>query len=606
MRHRPVLLAVLCLAAGPAAAQPLAVPPGRDALDRLHLLSEWTAYLPLEGQKDAVETVQVVDGAQILVQTRAGLLVALDANSGAKQWTFKYPSSYSTLYQVAVTDEFVFALNVARLFCLHRYTGAMEFSYELPGYATTGAVADKENVYVSLNGSKMVAFRFPSLVRTAERRPNGAVRPGSGPTNPADALASRYTLGATRSLLTEPQFERPISLLAGTNESVGGLAGLNRTPSISLLPTVTPPYTLSGRRLHASPSISVLPSLRRPYQLKPEYMHNNQRTPSVSVLPPSVARAFELANLRPKGIQPTHEWSYVTPARLLFPPVRVTGLSGNQVGARSLIDRLWFTTDGPVGGALSVANGQPQVIATFTARIAAPLAGPLPYERPGYRPEDPEARTQLGFAGLVEGALIAVDLIGGGTEGARVEWRANLGGMLNRKPLATPSSVFASGDHAGVSQVDTRTGQLIWRTALNADFPLAVNDEFVYVRDRVGTLLVYDRRKPTDPVAGEVRPAGPGGPAAPASAGPEEGARRGAGHARGADEGGAEGRAEEGRTQGGTEEGRAEGRTQGGAETGRAEEGGAEERGAEEGVTALQPVHTQGANAPCVRFGGDG
>ena len=66
--------------------------------------------------------------------------------------------------------------------------------------------------------------------------------------------------------------------------------------------------------------------------------------------------------------------------------------------------------------------------------------------------------------------------------------------------------MFASGDHAGVSQVDTRTGEVIWKTALTADWPLAVNDEFVYVRDRVGTLLVYDRRVATDPVTRRAEP----------------------------------------------------------------------------------------------------
>lgn len=506
MRHRPALLAAaLCLVAGPAAAQPPAAPPSRAALDRLHLLNEWTAYLPLEQAKDAVVTVQVADDTQIFVQTRAGLLVALDANSGTKQWTFSYPSRYATLYQLAVTDEFVFALNVARLYCLHRYTGVLEFDYELPGYATTGPAADRENVYVTLNGNKVVAFRFPTLIRTAERGPTDANRRGGEPTNPADALAQRYTLGATRSLLTDPPFERPITLL-GSNEPAGGLSALNRTPSVSLLPSVTPPYTLSGRRLQSSPSLSVLPTLRRPYQFKPDYMQFNQRTPSINVLPPSVARAFELANLRPKGVKPAQEWSYAAPARLRFPPVRVTGLSENVVGARTLIDRLWFTTDGPVGGAVSAANGRPQVMATFTASVAAPLAGPLPYERPGFRPDDPEARSQVGFAGLAEGALVAVDLLGGGLDGPRIEWRANVGGLLNHKPLATPASVFASGDHAGVAQVDARTGRVIWKTALTADFPLAVNDEFVYVLDRLGSLLVYDRRQATDPVTRRAEP----------------------------------------------------------------------------------------------------
>lgn len=501
MRHRPALLAAaLCLVAGPAAAHPPAAPPSRAALDRLRLLNEWTAYLPLEGAKDSVETVQVADDTQIFAQTRAGLLVALDANSGAKQWTFRYPTSYSTLYPVAVTDEYVFALNVARLYCLHRYTGVLEFDYELPGYATTGLAADRDLVYVTLNGNKVVAFRFPMLIRTAERGRDAAAREGGASANPADALAARYTLGATRSLLTDPAFERPIALL-GPAESVGGLPALQRTPSVSLLPSVTPPYTLANRRLQATPSVSILPTLRQPYQFIPDYMQFNQRTPSINVLPPSVARAFELANLRPKGIQPTQEWTYGAPARLRFPPVRVAGLFGSAAGPRSLLDRLWFTTDGPVGGAVSAVNGSPQVLATFTAAVAAPMAGPLQVERAGGRPDDPDARTQLGFVGLAEGALVAVDLLGGSLDGPRVEWQANVGGVINHKPLATPTAVFASGDHAGVSQVDTRTGQVIWKTALTADWPLAVNDEFVYVRDRVGNLLVYDRRRATDPVA---------------------------------------------------------------------------------------------------------
>ena len=142
-----------------------------------------------------------------------------------------------------------------------------------------------------------------------------------------------------------------------------------------------------------------------------------------------MARAFELANLRPKGIQPIQEWTYGAPARLRFPPVRVTGISDNAVGPRSLLDRLWMTTDGPVGAAVSVANGRPQVLATFTASVAAPMAGPLPFERAGLRPDDPEARTQLGFVGLADGALIAVDLLGGSLAG-----RGSSGGRTSAGP----------------------------------------------------------------------------------------------------------------------------------------------------------------------------
>ncbi len=485
-----------------------AAPPDRAALDRLNLRNEWTAYVPLEGAKDAIGTVQVIDDTQVLVQTRAGLLIAFDANSGAKLWTFHYPAGYSALYQVAVTDQFVFAVNVSRLFCIHRYTGVLEFNYELPGYATTGPAADRDTVYLTLSGTKVVAYRFPSLIRVEERPAGGPTQARTNePRNPADALAARYTLGATKALLAEPEFDRPYERMAlALGEPAAGLSTLQRTPSLSVLPTVTPPYTMAKRFLHPSPSLAVVPSLRQPYQFKPDYMRFNQRTPSISVLPPSVARAYELANLRPKGIEPTQEWSYGAAARLRFPPLRVTGLSESGAGPRTLLDRLWLTTDGPLGVAVSATTGRPQVLATFTATVAAPLAGPIPYVRPDRRPDEPDARTQLGFASLAEGSLIAVDLLGGDLNGPRVEWRANLGGLLDRKPLATADAVFAAGDHAGVSQVDVRTGEVIWRTEATADWVLAVNQEFVYVRDRTGNLLVYDRRRATDPLTRRAEP----------------------------------------------------------------------------------------------------
>jgi len=155
---------------------------------------------------------------------------------------------------------------------------------------------------------------------------------------------------------------------------------------------------------------------------------------------------------------------------------------------------------------VSAVNGKPQVLATFTATVAAPLSGPLPYDRPGRRPEDPESHTQLGFAALAEGTLVAVDLLGGGMDGPRIEWRANLGGRLDRKPVAAADAVFAAGEEDGVAQLDVRNGDLIWRTAPAADRLLAVNEEFAYVWDRLDNLLVYDRRRPTDPVTRRTEP----------------------------------------------------------------------------------------------------
>src|SRR5687768_8900927 len=93
---RPALLAAAglvlagALVAAPSSVYTLAVAPDRADLDRLNLRAEWTAHLPLAGRQDGVAMVQVVDESQVFVQLRSGLLLALDPNTGAQQWGYRY------------------------------------------------------------------------------------------------------------------------------------------------------------------------------------------------------------------------------------------------------------------------------------------------------------------------------------------------------------------------------------------------------------------------------------------------------------------------------------------------------------------------------------
>jgi hypothetical protein len=47
--------------------------------------------------------------------------------------------------------------------------------------------------------------------------------------------------------------------------------------------------------------------------------------------------------------------------------------------------------------------------------------------------------------------------------------------------------------------LDRRTGQVLWQSDKDIDTVFAANEEFVYTRDRVGNLLVFDAGRPTDP-----------------------------------------------------------------------------------------------------------
>ena len=93
---------------------------------------------------------------------------------------------------------------------------------------------------------------------------------------------------------------------------------------------------------------------------------------------------------------------------------------------------------------------------------------------------------------------MALNLLQGGPQGPRIEWRASVGGTMNHRPVAARDAVFASGEQSGTAKIDIVTGDVVWRSETTADQFVAANDEFVYLKDRAGNLAVYDRQKATD------------------------------------------------------------------------------------------------------------
>ena len=282
--HRVLLIMTVGLVGGGAAlgqsttsaVYSKALPPSKDVLSRLNLYSEWSSYIPLDGRADGLAEVQVVDAGQIFVQTRAGRLVAVDTATGAKQWAFRYPRAYANTYPVGVTDRFVFAVNVGQLYCFHRYTGLLEFSFELPAAVSAGPVADDLNVYLSFGATKAACYRYPQPITTdrvgddvADAGADPAAGPGVGAggrvlrggttaANPADQVATRYADRFMPDPFDAPVFE-PTRMPDRTTVYGDEFGGGNQvSPSLSALPRVSPPYTM--HRYSTSPSVSMLPS----------------------------------------------------------------------------------------------------------------------------------------------------------------------------------------------------------------------------------------------------------------------------------------------------------------------------------------------------------
>jgi outer membrane protein assembly factor BamB len=487
MWHRSVVAVAFSLViALPAFAQvssvySQAVPPDKAIIERLNLKSEWTVNLPIDGRRDIISLIQTLDD-QLFVQTRTGLVVAIDTLTGRIQWSVRLGNGGAVnTYPVATNSQFVYVANVTKLYSFHRYTGVVEFVLDLETPPTTGLTADDSGVYcilgvrVGSSGAQRIAvYNLPrpiSIYKTAkvpEFDSKGKPIKDPKAVNPVDNLINRYAPeGMSRTML--PDTFDPSNRQRSVDAPVGGLSA-SRTPSLNSLPRVTPPYTLDNDV--STPSINPLLSLRQPYRLRDDFQKEIQQTASIGTIPPSVAAALALSDLRPKNIQPPLRWEYGATTRILY-PVTVTP------------QRVWAFTDGHELLALNKIDKKKEVSEILADPISAP---------PG------RAGVFL-YIPLGAGYLLAIDgskgQLGGGST---VLWRTAVGGISNRTPFVTDTMVYSEGDNSGVVCMDRKTGELLWRTEDTADRVIAANREFLYVRNRQGKFLVYDAKRATDPV----------------------------------------------------------------------------------------------------------
>ena len=319
-----------------------AIPPDKAALERLNLKIEWSAYVPVEGRRDTLTQIQTFDD-QIFAQTRTGMIIAGDALTGRLQWVARLGNGgYVNTYPVAVNSEYVFVAHVTKLHAFHRYTGVVEFVVDMASPPTTGLAADETGVYCVLGmrtGSsgahRVTVYDLPrpiAVPAAPKERPGPNQPPVLDPkaVNPVDSLLNRYApANAYRTTRTDV-FDLRRSAQA-QEVPVGGYSG-SRTPSLAALPRMTPPYTLGNEQY--APSISVASSLRQPYHLRNDFQMDLQRSPSIGTIPPSVAAALALSDLRPKGVTPPARWEYGMTSRILYTPLLTP-------------TRVWVVTDEP-------------------------------------------------------------------------------------------------------------------------------------------------------------------------------------------------------------------------------------------------------------------
>jgi outer membrane protein assembly factor BamB len=155
--------------------------PPKDALDRLRLTTSWTFAVPTDGRRDGLYSVQLAPRGQaqeLLVQTRSGGVMSIDAASGRLRWSTRVGVPYRVAQSLAYNRDSVFVTNNIELYCLDRDTGRLQWVYDMPEGATAPPAADDEQVYLSLSNGRFVAYALPNLALWAKLSREGKV-PGA-------------------------------------------------------------------------------------------------------------------------------------------------------------------------------------------------------------------------------------------------------------------------------------------------------------------------------------------------------------------------------------------------------------------------------------------
>ncbi len=161
--------------------------PSREALERLNLKLGWRAYVPMDGRRDGLISIQR-DGDQLLVQTRSCLVAVLDAETGQSLWRTRVGKPYSIEQPLAFNKSAVFAVREQSVWGIDRSNGQPLWEYVLPYGAAAGPVADDRQLILTLGNGRVHYFNIEMAGRPGRLPP-----PADGKPQTLPEAAPRYT-----------------------------------------------------------------------------------------------------------------------------------------------------------------------------------------------------------------------------------------------------------------------------------------------------------------------------------------------------------------------------------------------------------------------------
>jgi outer membrane protein assembly factor BamB len=166
------LLGATLVAAGltaPAAAQSahsrlysVPLPPPREVLDRLNLQLGWRIYVPMADRQDGLATVQLHND-DLYVQTRSGMVLLIDAETGVTRWQNRVGLPYRTAHAVAFNSREVYVVNSTYLYALDRRNGTVRWEHRLPEGVAAAPVADENLIFIPTPSGRLTAYYLPRM-----------------------------------------------------------------------------------------------------------------------------------------------------------------------------------------------------------------------------------------------------------------------------------------------------------------------------------------------------------------------------------------------------------------------------------------------------------
>jgi hypothetical protein len=157
-----LLTATMVSAQNPARVYATARVPPQEDLDRLNLKRAWYVYLPTDGRRDGLFSMQIHD-KQLIVLLRSGMVISLDAATGATQWSNRVGVPYVPAVGFGFNSKLVFVAKGVQVYALDRRNGKMVWTFHLPHAPSASPVSDEEHFFIPLGTNKLHAYLLPDL-----------------------------------------------------------------------------------------------------------------------------------------------------------------------------------------------------------------------------------------------------------------------------------------------------------------------------------------------------------------------------------------------------------------------------------------------------------